>query len=108
MATKHVATRLWTFRLKAYGLKPVMAKPSISSLTTAFGARVRARRLELDLSQERLADACGLHWSFVGQVERGQRNITLFSIIRLAQGLQLDPGDLVRGLRVPEGEARSG
>jgi len=83
-----------------------MAKQPISSVTSAFGARVRARRLELDLSQERLADACGLHWSFVGQVERGQRNITLHNILRLAGGLQLDPGDLVRGLRAPEEEGR--
>jgi transcriptional regulator with XRE-family HTH domain len=76
-----------------------MPKPAISSITETFGARVRARRLELKLSQERLADACGLHWTFVGQVERGQRNITLHNVVRLARGLQLDPGDLVRGLR---------
>lgn len=79
-----------------------MPKEPVSSLSVAFGARVRARRLELDLSQERLADACGLHWSFVGQVERGQRNITLYNVVRLAVGLQMDPGDLVRGLTPPE------
>jgi transcriptional regulator with XRE-family HTH domain len=80
---------------------PAMANASISAVTAAFGARVRVRRLELGLSQEKLADACGLHWSFVGQVERGQRNITLYNIVRLAHGLQLDPGELIQGLQIP-------
>ncbi len=80
-----------------------MAKEPVSSATVAFGQRVRSRRHELKLSQEGLADACGLHWTFVGQVERGQRNITLHNILKLAVGLQIDPGDLVRGLRAPEG-----
>jgi transcriptional regulator with XRE-family HTH domain len=84
-----------------------MAKQPISPVTVSFGARVRARRLELGLSQERLADACGLHWSFVGQVERGQRNITLHNILRLAEGLQLDAGDLLRGLRAPHRQPSS-
>lgn len=94
--------RLWIFGLVTYGLDGAMAKQPISTVTVAFGARVRARRQELDLSQERLADACGLHWTFVGQVERGQRNITLHNILRLAVGLQIDPGDLVRGLAPPD------
>lgn len=73
----------------------------ISSATQAFGARVRARRRELGLSQEQLAEACGLHWTFVGQVERGRRNISLHNILKIGTGLQLDPGELVRGLRAP-------
>jgi transcriptional regulator with XRE-family HTH domain len=79
-----------------------MAKPPVSSATVAFGERVRSRRHELGLSQERLADQCRLHWTFVGQVERGQRNLTLHNILRLAVGLEIDPGELVRGLTAPE------
>jgi len=41
--------------------------------------------------------------SYIGQVERGQRNVTLPSILKLAEMLQVDPGDLVRGLRAPYG-----
>lgn len=71
-----------------------------------FGQRVRARRLELGLSQEGLADICDLHWSYVGQVERGKRNLTLYSILILAEGLEVDPGELVQGLPAPSPEQR--
>lgn len=73
-------------------------KAPLSVTTAEFGRRVRERRNELGLSQETLADACGLHWSFVGQVERGQRNLTLHNIIKIAVGLRIDPGHLVTGL----------
>jgi len=79
-----------------------MAAEPISPATRAFGERVRARRHQLGESQEELADACGLHWTFIGQVERGRRNISLHNILKIAQGLKVDPGDLVRGLRAPE------
>jgi len=79
----------------------VMATPPLSEATQVFGARVRDRRHQLGLSQEQLADACGLHWTFVGQVERGRRNVSLHNILKLAQGLQTDPGELVRSLKAP-------
>ncbi|MDQ6525544.1 helix-turn-helix transcriptional regulator [Nocardioides sp. LHD-245] len=75
-------------------------KPPLSSATAEFGARVRQRRTELELSQEALADICELHWTYIGQVERGQRNISLHNIIRIAEALEVDPGQLVSGLAV--------
>lgn len=81
-----------------------MAAGPISPAAEAFGDRVRARRHELGASQEELADSCGLHWTFVGQVERGRRNISLHNILKLAAGLQIDPGELVRGLSPPQGD----
>jgi len=75
-----------------------MAAP-LSPATKAFGERVRTRRHELGFSQEQLAEAAGLHWTFVGQVERGQRNLSLKNILKLAQGLGVDAGELVRGLQ---------
>jgi len=53
-----------------------------------------------------LASESSLHWSYLGQVERGQRNVTLHNILKLAEVLRVDPGDLVRGLRAPDGAAR--
>ncbi|MGH8628325.1 MAG: helix-turn-helix domain-containing protein [Gammaproteobacteria bacterium] len=64
----------------------------------AFGRRVRATRESTGLSQEQLADKSGLHRTYVGSVERGERNIALLNIIRLARALEVDPGDLLSGL----------
>jgi transcriptional regulator with XRE-family HTH domain len=65
---------------------------------STLGERARERRLELGLSQMALADIIGLHFTFVGSVERGERNLSLSSLLRLAQGLELNPADLVDGL----------
>nr|RLV48368.1 XRE family transcriptional regulator [Nocardioides mangrovicus] len=62
---------------------------------------MRARRHELELSQEGLAAVSDLHWTYVGQVERGQRNLSLHNILRLAAVLEVDPADLVSGLSWP-------
>ena len=78
-----------------------MTAEPISPAARVFGERVRARRKELGGSQEDLADAAGLHWTFIGQVERGRRNVSLHNILKLAHGLKVDPGDLVRGLSWP-------
>lgn len=66
-----------------------------------FGRRVRARREELTppLSQEGLAEHAGVHRTYIGHVERGEVNPTLWSIIRIAASLGVDPGELVSGLR---------
>jgi transcriptional regulator with XRE-family HTH domain len=73
----------------------------VSDALAEFGARVRARRNELGLSQEALADQSGLHWTFVGQVERGRRNLSLHNLLKLADALETDPGKLVEGLKPP-------
>lgn len=74
-------------------------KSSVPQAARILGERVRERRHELGLSQERLAEGTALHWSFIGRIERGQANLTLRNILRLADALDVDPGDLVRGLR---------
>jgi transcriptional regulator with XRE-family HTH domain len=77
---------------------PAPVKPPASAATGEFGRRVRVRRHELGLSQERLAEGSALHWSYIGQVERGQTNPTLHSILRISKMLDVDPGELVAGL----------
>lgn len=61
----------------------------------AFGAALRALRLERQLTQEQLAEAAELHWSYIGQIERGERNLTLKNVLRLARGLGISAGALV-------------
>ena len=55
----------------------------------AFGRRIRELRHERGLTQEALAERAGMHWTYISAVERGLRNVSLDSIARLAQGLQV-------------------
>jgi transcriptional regulator with XRE-family HTH domain len=77
----------------------------LSPATKVFGERVRDRRQFLGLSQEAMADQIGIHWTFLGQVERGQRNLNLHNLLKVANGLGVDPAELVKGLQPPEAEA---
>lgn len=61
-----------------------------------FGRRLAALRKERGWSQERLALESGLARSYLGGVERGQRNIALLNILRLARIIECDPGELFR------------
>ena len=60
-----------------------------------FGARLRGLRLAAALTQEDLAHQAGLHWTYVGQIERGERNLTYKNLLRLAHGLDVAPAGLV-------------
>jgi transcriptional regulator with XRE-family HTH domain len=75
----------------------------ISPAAAKLGARVRERRQELGLSQEALARESDIHWTFLGQVERGRRNVSLHNLLKIAQGLKIDPCELVKGLKPPMG-----
>jgi transcriptional regulator with XRE-family HTH domain len=69
-----------------------------SDAARIFGERVREHRLRLGISQETLAQLSDVHWTFVGQVERGTRNLSLHNIIKLAGGLDVDPAVLIAGI----------
>lgn len=60
------------------------------------GANIRALRRERKLSQEQLADSIGVHRTYMGGVERGERNLTLRSLERLAERIGVDPVELLR------------
>lgn len=70
----------------------------LSAATIQLGERVRTRRQELGLNREELAARAKVHWTYVGQVERGERNLSLRNITRLAAALDEDPSALVAGL----------
>ena len=64
-----------------------------------FGNRVRELRLQRKFSQEKLAELADLHRNYVGGVERGERNVSLLNIVKLARGLKVRPCELVEPIR---------
>jgi transcriptional regulator with XRE-family HTH domain len=65
-------------------------------LQRRVGRNLRAYRLARGLSQERFADVLGVHRTYMGGLERGERNITLRSLERIAAELQVEPLELLR------------
>jgi transcriptional regulator with XRE-family HTH domain len=66
-----------------------------SRLRKTLADNVRAYRDRHGLSQEALAEACGLHRTYVGSVERGERNVTLSTLEVLAKALGVSVPDLL-------------
>ncbi len=66
-----------------------MRKPS-TDITKTLSRNIKRLRADMGLSQEELAHKCGLHRTYVGAVERGERNITLSSLELLASALDVD------------------
>lgn len=61
-----------------------------------FGEKVRTLRQARGLSQETLALTAGLDRTYIGGVERGERNISLINIHKIAQALEVSPADLLQ------------
>lgn len=70
------------------------ATPKQLAQRKTFGERVRELRLAAGFSQEQLAHRAGLDRSYVGQVERGERNVSLDNIYRLAAAISVDAREL--------------
>ncbi len=65
-------------------------------ILSEFGDVVRAERIKRNLSQEELADLCGLHRTYIGMIERAEKNITLVNISKIANALNLKIRDLFK------------
>lgn len=70
-----------------------------SSLRTVLARNLRQLRSQLKISQETLADEAGLHRTYVGSIERAERNISIDNIEKLARALNCEPGKLFSGWR---------
>jgi transcriptional regulator with XRE-family HTH domain len=78
-------------------------------LQRTVGRNLRTYREAKGLSQEAFADVLGVHRTYMGGIERGERNLTLKSLERLAERVDLDPLVLLKpqGLQTADGEAGS-
>lgn len=61
-----------------------------------FGNKVREQRLFLGLSQEELAGRAGVHRTYVGMIERAEKNITLTNVEKIAKALKLSIGEITK------------
>ena len=63
----------------------------------AFGQRVKGLRRERSISQEHLAELAGVHRTYIGMIERGEKNITIISAKKVASSLGLTLSELFEG-----------
>ena len=81
--------------------------PAKNQICLAFGQTVRRLRTRLGLSQEELAARASIHRTYIGGIERGERNPTLLMINRLAEALAVPPAKLLETEeRQPPNEGR--
>lgn len=65
-------------------------------ISILFGMRVRQLRMERKFSQEKLAELSGLHRTYIGAVERGEKNITIRNAKKIAVALSITLSELIR------------
>ncbi|MFM7365320.1 MAG: helix-turn-helix domain-containing protein [Cuspidothrix sp.] len=63
-----------------------------------LGSNIKKLRSKLELSQEQLAEKADLHRTYIGAVERGERNISLDNIIAIARALEISASELLEGV----------
>lgn len=61
----------------------------------AFGDAIRAERKKLRVSQEDFAELCGVHRTYLGQLERGEKNLSFSNVLRVARAFRLKPSALL-------------
>lgn len=66
-----------------------------TAVRKAFGLKVRGFRYELEMTQEELAEKANLHPTYLGSIERGERNVSLENIIIIAKALGCSPKELM-------------
>jgi transcriptional regulator with XRE-family HTH domain len=82
---------VWSFAVGAATFAAVKDDPDL----LALGREVRRLREERDLTQEELADRSGLHPNYIGRIERGESNVGVKALFKLARGLRVKPATLL-------------
>ncbi len=76
-----------------------MKKITEKNLLIIFGQKIKVLRNDRSMSQEDLADSANVHRTYIGMIERGEKNITLITLSRLAVALNIDISEIVKGLK---------
>jgi DNA-binding XRE family transcriptional regulator len=76
---------------------PAMS-PDLDLYLKMFGESVRQLRKAQGISQEKLAELADLHRTYIGGVERGERNVSLINILKLSRALRTSPSELMKGI----------
>lgn len=63
-----------------------------------LGDRIKKRRLEVGLTQEQLSFSTSLHRTYIGSVERGERNVGFLNLIIIARALNVSTSELIKGI----------
>ncbi|ART82222.1 transcriptional regulator [Oceanisphaera profunda] len=71
----------------------------MNEIKKQFGKNVKLFRQKIGISQEALAEKSSLHRTYIGSVERGERNISLENIVHLASALGVTPEELLKGIK---------
>jgi len=79
----------------------------VPNLQKALGKRIRELRLKKSFSQESFADHCGLHRTYMGGIERGERNLTIQTVATIAKGLGITMSDLLADIEKQTDSRRS-
>lgn len=79
----------------------------MSNIVKIIGQRIRNRRTEQNLSQEKLAELSGCHPTYIGQIERGEKNATVESIEKISAALKLPLSKLFENLGEPYSDTRN-
>ena len=70
-----------------------------SKILCKFGRKVRKERLIRNLSQEEFAEIVGVHRTYIGMIERGEKNITLLNIYKIGKALKISFSELFSDIR---------
>lgn len=79
----------------------------MSDIAKVLGQRIRNYRTSKGLSQEKLAELAGCHPTYIGQIERGEKNATIESIEKIAAALNISLSNLFEKLGIQENEVRN-
>jgi XRE family transcriptional regulator, regulator of sulfur utilization len=86
---KHSSKRIYSYLLLKRG-------EGMSGFSIEVGNRIRHYRKAADLTQEKLGELLSIDPSYIGRIERGEANITLETVLKVAEALQISPYDLFR------------